>query len=253
MWSEAFRVRFFDAEPGGGASIPALCRFMEEAAFSHTDSLGISIIQVRETQRMWVLNRFALRVSTLPRIGEEVTVQTWASDRTGGIRAYRDFRVLDGAGKTIAEAASLWLLLDLKSRRPVRLPDSVLSIREPERVHAEPVDATPLPVPASVVHEDHFKVRWSDLDENGHANNIRYIEWILASKREGRLTGFDIQFLNEALLGDPVVALCEQLSDTQFRHSLTGPDGRTLAVAESTHSSSASSLKASSSNPAASA
>jgi acyl-ACP thioesterase len=236
MWQETFRVRFFDAEPGGEASIPALCRFMEEAAHRQTESLGVSIGQVRESLRMWVLTRFALQVSGLPRIDDEVVVQTWASDRTSGIRAYRDFRMLDGAGKLLAQAASLWLLLDLKTRRPVRLPESVLIMREPERVGEAAVDTETLLPPKICSCEEHFKVRWGDLDENGHANNLRYIEWIVETvpvsrRRDHRLTRLDVQFLNEVLLAEIVHSVSGESAADQYAHSLTAADGRVLGLA----------------------
>jgi medium-chain acyl-[acyl-carrier-protein] hydrolase len=236
MWQETFQVRFFDAEPGGQASIPAVCRFMEEAAHSQTQGLGLSIGQVRAAHRMWVLTRFALRVFARPRIGDEILVQTWVSDRTAGIRAYRDFRILDSAGKTLAEAASLWLLLDLKSRRPARLPESVLSIRHPGRVGAEPVDAEPLLPPAGDSCREEFKVRWSDLDENGHANNLRYIEWIVetvpAALRPGcELTALDIQFAGEVLQGETVHSVSECQPDSSLRHALSGSGGRVFGIA----------------------
>jgi acyl-ACP thioesterase len=226
---------------------------MEEAAHGQTESLGISIGQVRASQRMWVLTRFALRVVALPRLGDEVLVQTWASDRTSGIRAYRDFRILDRAGKLVADAASLWLLLDLKTRRPVHLPESVLALREPERVGLEAVDAeTSLP-PETVSCEDHFKVRWGDLDENGHANNLRYIEWIVEtvppSVRPGcELTELNVQFVNEVLPGETVHSVSGEIGAGRYAHSLTVAEGRTAGIARTTWR-----LAQSSSPPAASA
>lgn len=235
VFRETSRIRYFDAEPSGRASVPAMCRLLEEAASSQTERLGLSIRQVIETSRMWVLTRFAVSVITLPRMGDEVSVETWASDRTGGVRAYRDFRMRDAGGNVLAEAASLWLLLDLKTRRLVRLPDSVLRIREPERVGAETVDSSPLAPPENVSAEDEFRVRWSDLDENGHANNIRYIEWLLETvpvpvRAGGTLTTLDIQFVNEVLPGETVLAVSEEAGEA-FRHRLNAGDGRVLAVA----------------------
>jgi medium-chain acyl-[acyl-carrier-protein] hydrolase len=185
---------------------------------------------------MWVLTRFALRVFASPRIGDEVLVQTWASDRTAGIRAYRDFRMLDRAGNLRAEAASLWLLLDLKTRRPVRLPESVLAIREPQRIGMSAVDDESLPAPRSISCDELFKVRRSDLDENGHASNLRYIEWVVETAppalRPGHeLTRLDIQFVNEVLLGETVHSVSAETERAQYAHSLTAADGRILGFA----------------------
>jgi medium-chain acyl-[acyl-carrier-protein] hydrolase len=238
LFRETSRVRFFDAEPGSRASIPAVCRLMEEAANSQTAQLGFSISQVRESGRMWVLTRFALTVFALPEMGDEVTVETWVSDRTSGVRAYRDFRMLDAAGHVLAEAATLWLLLDLNTRRLVRLPESVLQIRYADSVGADAVDAVPLIAPATQTAPEEFKIRWGDLDENNHANNLRYIEWVLdavpfETRRDASLASLDIQFQNEGLPGETVLSAVDQ-SDDVFRHSLTAGDGRVLGVARTT-------------------
>jgi medium-chain acyl-[acyl-carrier-protein] hydrolase len=235
LFRETHRVRFFDAEPGGRAGIPAICRLMEEAANSQTAELGLSISQVREAGRMWVLTRFALTVFALPKMGDQVTVETWASDRTAGVRAYRDFRMFDADGHVLAEAATLWLLLDLGTRRLVRLPDSVLQIRHPGRVGAQAVDSVLLVAPATSGVPEEFKIRWSDLDENNHANNLRYIEWVMdavpfETRRDAVPVSLDIQFQNEGRLGETVLSATEASGDV-FLHSLTAGDGRVLGVA----------------------
>jgi medium-chain acyl-[acyl-carrier-protein] hydrolase len=239
VWKEAFRIHFYDAEPGGRAGVPALCRYMEEASNSQTQRLGLSLGQVRESNRMWVLSRLSLKVLGLPAVGDEVTVETWATDRTKGIRAYRDFRMRDSAAKILAEASSLWLLLDATTRRPLRLPESVLRMCHPESVASEAVDSSILVLPEQTPPGERFKVHWGDLDENGHANNIRYLEWALDSVRGSlrqvaRLKSLEIQFMDEVLLNEELVSACMETGDPaspSFRHSLRAADDRILALA----------------------
>ena len=71
---------------------------------------------------MWVLSRLHVRFSRIPDWREQITIETWPSDRTGGIRAQRDFRVLDADHNVIGEAGSLWLLLSKKTKRPSAHP-----------------------------------------------------------------------------------------------------------------------------------
>jgi medium-chain acyl-[acyl-carrier-protein] hydrolase len=239
VWHEPFRVHFYDAEPGGRASIPALCRYLEAAADSHCRPLNLSISQLRETGRTWVLSRFALRVHAFPRLHDSVTVETWATNRSRGVRAYRDFRIVDTSGQVLAQASSLWFLLDTKTRRPMRLPESVLNLSDTEPLYRDLVDARRLIQPKHVLLEDRISVEWSDLDLNGHANNISYIEWVLNTLpvevlREATLTELDIHFVSEVLLGEKLISVCDQTgpSDTpSFRHRLATNDGRELARA----------------------
>ncbi len=238
VWREKFRVRFYDTEPSGYAAPAALCRYLMEAANSHCEPLGMTLAGLRATGRMWVLARFALQISRLPRRGEEVTVETWGSNRLGGVRAYRDFRLEDGSGATLAEASSLWLVLDTATRRPVRLPEEILQYRHPDRCTPLAVDATPLQAPDPVKTEERLRVRWRDLDGNGHANAVSHIEWALEAvpaevRREARLASLDIQFAGEAFLGDEIISAAGESvtgNTRMYRHRVSSLDGRTLTL-----------------------
>ncbi len=231
---ESFRVRFYESDPGGRAAVPALCRYLQEAADSHCLSHGVSLSELLAAGRTWVLTRLALRFDTLPRRGDEVVVETWGSSRLGGVRAYRDFRVLDHTGKTLGKASSVWLMLDRATRRPVRLPETVLRFRNPDRPPDEEFDRLRLSMPERIDTEERFRVRWRDLDANGHANNVCYIEWAIETvplelRRDGRLTALDAEFRGEALLDQEVVCTAER-NGNAFRHSIGIAGGSVLAV-----------------------
>lgn len=236
LWRDSFRVRFFDTDPAGYASLPALCRFLEEAADSHCRPLGLSVTGLAAQGRMWVLTRLALTFTAPPRLGDDIVVETWGSKRLGGFRAYRDFRVFDAAGRTIGEAESLWLILDAATRRPLRLPESIFVFRHPERQTPRPVDAVKLEPPAREEFQAAFRVGWRDLDPNQHANNVRYVEWMIESLPEPVHTdavplSLDIQFAAEALRGQDVVSVSEACGGGAFRHSLRSSGGSLLALA----------------------
>ncbi|MEO8657813.1 MAG: acyl-ACP thioesterase domain-containing protein [Bryobacteraceae bacterium] len=238
VWRDRFRVRFFDTDPTGRASVAAVCRYLQEAADSHTRPYQLSLTDLLAEGRMWVLSRLAIQFVRMPRLAEEVAVDTWGSNRLGGLRAYRDFRMLDEAGETLAEASSMWLILDAVTKRPVRLPESILVFRHAEWRTPEAVDAVKLDAPSRGMYEARFRVGWRDLDANRHANNVRYVEWMLEALPDeifesSRLVGVDIQFVGEAARGDEIVSASEAAGDGAFRHGLTNGDGAVLAVGRS--------------------
>ncbi len=184
-------------------------------------------------------------------------VETWPTRRIDGRRAYRDFRLRAADGTVLAEAASLWLFLDSGNRRPVRLPSEIEGERIADLITAEPMESTKLAEPRQPAMFGQFHVGWRDLDANGHANNICYVEWLLetvpdAIRRNGSLRLLDIQFKDEVLLGDTVDCETEQISTSggplpgavtlaaaesapghTFLHRLSRDGGKTLAVARS--------------------
>jgi acyl-ACP thioesterase len=240
IWREPFRVRFYEAEPTGRVAIPAICRYLQEAADCHCRTLGLSLSELREVGRMWVIVRLALQLFAVPQVGDSVVVETWPTSRMDGFRAYRDFRLRGGDGTLLGEAASLWLMLDAKTRRPARMPESVLEGRHPLFVTPKPVESLALVEPQVAMSQQQVRVRWRDLDVNGHANNVCYVDWALetvpmAIRQQMQLSGLDIQFRNEVLIDQDVICVCEQTGTPErpsFRHKLTSSDGLVLAVAK---------------------
>jgi acyl-ACP thioesterase len=94
--------------------------------------------------------------------------------------------------------------------------------------------------------ETTVRVGWHDLDQNRHANNVRYIEWALAavpvSVWEGRQpSGLSVRFLAEVRLDQVVhsaVEVVENGSELETRHELRTEDGRSVALARTTWRSS---------------
>ncbi len=233
---ETFRICFFDCEPSGRASVPSLCRFAQETADAHCRTFGMSLLEVRARDAMWVLTRLRLQMERFPVCGDEVVVETWASDRTNGIRAVRDFRFLSTSGEVLGHALSIWLLLDVTKRRPVRLPPVILGIRYAENSIPGEFEFPRLTAPEQTAYHRKFHVSWSDLDANNHANNVNYIRWALDALplgvcRDYALTQLDIEFLAEALYGQELISSAAKEADaTIFNHRIQSGQGTKLAV-----------------------
>ncbi len=198
-WTDTFSVRVFETGANGTLALRSLCDFLQEAAGNHARALGVSVQDLLQRQLTWVLSRLRVQIHRLPANGEQVTVRTWPSgiDR---LFALRDFTVRDAQDAILASAVSAWLILDTRSRRPVRIQ----GIFDPPDTSAVPrafaADLEKLAQCASPESESTITVRWSDLDVNQHVNNSRYAEWVVegvAARSLGILTSLDMDFLAE--------------------------------------------------------
>ncbi|HEY5975017.1 MAG TPA: acyl-ACP thioesterase domain-containing protein, partial [Geobacteraceae bacterium] len=164
---------------------------------------------------------------------ETVTVRTWPSARDGRFSC-REFELWDQRGEAVARATSSWAVLDLISRRPVkldRLPAYPLTTR---RAVAD--DFATLPRLTEAVAEEEFKVRRYDLDLNRHANNVAYVSWALESVPPAFTTAFrpaalEIGYRAEAFAGDLVMARLGtpgQGPEPEIIHQLIRSDGTEL-------------------------
>ena len=209
IWAENFRVRSYETDPTGQASVPSICNYLQEVAGNHAFHLGVSVEQLQDQRLTWVLTRLRVNVDEYPRWRDEVKVETWPSG-IDGLFATRDFLVLDSAGRRIARATSGWMMIDLERRRPIRMPEVVTSLETPDRERAVADAFARLPAPpSSATDAGPVGVLYDDLDVNGHVNNVRYVEWALQSMPEDLLEVYDLRqleilFVAEARLGDSV-------------------------------------------------
>ena len=237
---ESFRVRFNEADATGFATVQSIGNWLQEAADQHARELGWAREQLQTRRLFWALTGLRLALTRYPRWRETATVTTWpaGADR---LFAGRDFELADAAGAPLGGATRAWLLVNEDTRRPIRLlPEIAAAVLPRPRALAHDFRVRLAP-PDRVEHERRFHVRRSDLDVNGHVNNVTFIEWVVESVPPDRLgaarvTDLTLEFHAEALIGDEVIAQAAPGSagdGTIFRHQLRrAGDDRVLAVAQ---------------------
>jgi len=238
VWTESFRVRAYEVDATAKTSVPAIANWLQETAGNHATALGWGVDALWAQARTWVLARLHLCLSRVPGWREGVRVTTWPS---GAHRLYalREFRVTGPGDREIGIATTGWVLLDLATRRPVRLPDELREIARitPGRVLADPFAKLPEVNGADAVRT--LGVRFADLDMNRHANNVSVIAWALEALPDevvldGSLAELEIEFRTEAVRGDQILVQTQRASEgsTAFLHRLLREsDGREIARA----------------------
>jgi acyl-ACP thioesterase len=203
-----FLISSYHLDPGRRARVTAMANFFQEMAYHHANILGFGYRDLKQRNTMWVLSRMKIRIDRYPIWDETVTVETWhrGMERLFGIR---DFRIRDSGGDPVAVASSAWLIVDMNTRRPVRPDDRTLHHSGGEEaVFSDSLDKIDLP--AGFVEMGGHDVVYSDLDIIGHVNNVKYIEWCIdsavpATDSNHEISGFEINFMHEALPGDHIV------------------------------------------------
>jgi len=188
------------AEAAGPAGT---ARLLEQAAGPHAAQLGVGMDALRAEGRAWMLLRLGLAARRWPEPGEAVEVITWPSRRTAGARAWREFEILSASGEPLVQAASVWLMVDLRSRKPVRLPRFLLELNFPARDTGIEF-AAPAEVAGEPTHTHQRTVGPEDLDINEHVNNAAYIAWaetLVAWRSWRRL---QVDYASEARIGDRI-------------------------------------------------
>ena len=107
----------------------------------------------------------------------------------------------DENGEELFRVISLWVLMDLDTRAMVLPGKSGVDV-------SGLLVGTELAPPASLLPKvlertEHRKVRYTDLDRNGHMNNCRYLEWVTdllpsGFHNEHKMKEFTVCYLSEA-------------------------------------------------------
>lgn len=223
-YQEEFKIRASEVGFDQKATLPAICNLLQEIAGNHARQLQFDITDLQKDELTWVLHRLWVKMDRFPDWRETITIETWPSSGDG-IRAYRDFLISDSDGNIIGKSLSYWLMMNIESRRPTRIPDEIMQMAPQNSEHVLPItDMDVFDIPNSD-HSQSFEVRKTDLDLNRHVNNVRYIEWMLACLPDELTTNeIDIKFLAESVLGDTIVADVQENSDDSFYHQVKRKD-----------------------------
>ena len=185
---------------------------MQDIAWEHANILGFGYDKLKEEQHFWVLSKLLVKIIRRPDWGEDFTLETW-SRGTDGFFGYRDYNFVDKKRNNIIQATSAWLVLDLKSKRIVRLNELDNFPKYEESVFNQ----NPSKVKAPMSEENLYftPVLFNEIDINQHFNSGRYLERIIDSydfefHEKNELAEFEINFLKEGMPSDKL-AIKKQL------------------------------------------
>lgn len=206
-----FPVRYHELDSHGNLRVATLLNYLQDTAGMHATLLGVAMANLRKLGLTWVLSRIHLVVERYPRAGETVTVRTWPAIREE-IFTCRDFELCDNHGACVARATTSWAVVNVATRRPVRLEGNLPPYPLlPQRAVEDEFAPLP-PFPETATTEMGFRVLRSDLDMNHHVNNTIYAGWALEAVPDavaaGSLQELEIIFRAEVRHGDGVISRC---------------------------------------------
>lgn len=231
-FEEEHRVRGYEVGPNRRTTMITIANLLQEVASNHVVSMwgrsdeGFATDpEMAKEGLIFVMTRMQIQMDSYPAWGDVVHFETWFKE-SGRMRAQRDWVVRNSEGVEIGRATSTWVTISMKTRRLVRLPDRIRErfsrFQLPDGEDALSEDRSRLKLP-DLVSDEEVNVlpqiaRMSDMDMNGHINNVTYIGWVLETvpeelQNERQLYQVEIDYKNECTSGDVVHPLAEE-SDT---------------------------------------
>ncbi len=185
-------------------------------ATAHANDLGIGYFHLLPEDLGWVLSRMSIKVYRWPTINDRLWVESWV-DSFNRFMSRRDFRMVDAQGNVLAEACSVWVCINLTTRRPSARPWPEECLGADAKIAPELGDFPRLGAIESPCYIDLVNWAYRDIDFYGHVNSARYVEHLVDAIHDyckdaddtcddfDNFTRMDIAYLHEARLGDPAV------------------------------------------------
>ena len=214
LFEKTYRLETIHLDRHGRLKPSVMLYFAQEAATGHCDLLKLDYATLGEKRLFWAIVRTRLQVERTPVEGEVLTVKTWPMPTTRAAFP-RATEAYDSEGKPVFRCLSLWVLMDMDTRKMVLPQHSGIAL---DGI----VQGGELMPPGSIFpkegeHTFYRTVGYTELDRNGHVNNTRYVDWandLLSSDfhKEHTLKELTICYQSEAYQGDQI-ALNWQVND----------------------------------------
>ncbi len=223
VWTDTYKIHSYESDITARATVNSMLQFMQESAWNHAEHLELGYSHLVKKNLAWVMARLSLRINELPEWNSTITLDTFPSGRDK-LFAYRDFRIQGGDRKDLAVGTTTWFVIDINRRRPQRT-ESYFHITDwgdyEHAFHGFAPKIGSCDTPDSTTQR---RVYYSHLDVNGHLNNVKYLDFVLDSfsldfRQRHSLVELDMNFLNEALLGDHV-QICTERRQNFYIHTL---------------------------------
>lgn len=201
IFSRDFTVRYSEVNKFGKLKLHSLFDYLQQAAAEHANSLGVGMNSIYSKGMIWVLSKMSIKITGSFAPEQQIAISTYP---VGVERIFfrREFEIYDrNTNQVLAQASSLWLLLDAEKLRPLRR--DVLNNAQLENPDL-PVFIEKFPSPNADFSDMQeiftTQVKFSQMDINQHLNNAQYANLVEDAIFEKLQKDFTFQEVNVAFL-----------------------------------------------------
>lgn len=208
IFENKYRVGIEDVDIDNLITSKAVLKIFEDMACFHAASLGQDPVSVVEMGFAWVLANWEIRILKRCSYGTILNVKTWPK-RFEKITTLRDYEILDESGEVVAIGTSRWFIIDIKTRRPLRISEEYAKPYLPltEKDAIEKMEK--IEEPNEYQYKKEYVVSRRDIDSNRHMHNINYLDVALEVIPEevfenNKFNNISIEYKKELMYKDKV-------------------------------------------------
>ncbi len=176
-YEKVFHLGTSDCDFQGNWKLSSLFDAVQNTSNEHYAKLHMWHYELYSKNLSWVLYKNEMTLLRLPHLGESVKVITYTKG-TRFLYCPRYCLIIDEKDDIIARLGSLLMLIDRNTRKAV--PPKKHGIKIPDILEFEPAIKLSMKHTAVVGERVLLKhsPKYTDVDVNGHVNNVRYIDWL---------------------------------------------------------------------------
>jgi len=221
--TESYQMDFLGQFP-----LPAIGNYLLHTASFHAAKHGFGYDDMTENNTAWVLSRIAIEMFEHPQQLNGLNIYTWVTD-ANKFFTNRCFEITDNNNKTLGYAHSIWAAINIETRRPVQL--NLEELKDVFSDHPCPIEKPGKIIAAETEDslKESYKVKYSDIDINGHLNSIKYIEHFLNMfdlnmYRNNFIRRFEISYISEAHFNMDLMFYKKTLDNNKYCLSICHED-----------------------------
>ena len=222
-YSAYYKTSWHDTDANRIVRTSKLITYLQETANRQCEESGLPLEALRDQRGLaFILASISLKVIRPLRAYEDIEVRTWCRPAKGYI-FNRYFEIICG-GVTVAEAATVWVLIDINEKIMVRsesYPDMHGHFFYDEPIPAERLPSKArIPKDAALYEVGKRKIVYSDIDYNMHMNNTHYPDMICDFLEEMTslspaytVSSMSLSYIKESHLGATLTVYRSQMSE----------------------------------------
>jgi medium-chain acyl-[acyl-carrier-protein] hydrolase len=241
IFEKQYEIHYYEVDYKRRALITSIVDFLGDIATIHSETLGVGIDFLKENNLAWVLYKWNIDIYTYPTYGEKIIIRTCPYSMRK-FYAYRTFEILSENGETIGKADSVWFLINMERRRPVRIGENIYKAYGVDFHDESMLEIEDIEKPVNIDNEKAFNVRYSDIDTNQHVNNAKYIAWAIETIPmemilKYTLKNIKVTYEKETTYGDEV-RVCTELKNDNNQvicfHKIINKEDKELTLLKTT-------------------
>jgi acyl-ACP thioesterase len=231
MYSFKSRVRYSEVDKNKHLDLFSIINYFQDCSTFQSEDIGKGLDYLEQANRLWLMNAWQINVNRFPKLGEEIVISTWPYDFQS-MYGYRNFLITDSMGQVVAAANSIWVYMNTKENRPVRVTDEAVKYYQLEEKYHMEYAPRKIEIPKNLSALESFSVVRSNIDTNNHVNNGQYIRMAEECLPEDFLIRqMRAEYRKSAVLGDTIIPMVN-FENNVFTVVLTDTDGKPYTVIE---------------------